>query len=120
MNLSKKQIKPRVWVLEMSGRVNMGADCTRIDKEVNHHIEHQENSIIFDMAGVDHIDSAVVGQIVKSFSRLKKSGGTLRLASLTPMVQGVLTMTQVSKVIAIYPTTAAASEGLPHSDQAQG
>ncbi|MGA7624601.1 MAG: STAS domain-containing protein [Candidatus Acidiferrales bacterium] len=113
MMLSKKQIKPGVWVLEMSGRVNMGADCTRIDKEVNHHIDHHENSIIFDMAAVDHIDSAVIGQIVKSFSRLKKSGGTLRLAALSPMVEGVLTMTQVNKVISIYPTVAAASEGLP-------
>ena len=37
MMLSKKQIKPGVWVLELSGRVQMGPDCKRIDYEVNHH-----------------------------------------------------------------------------------
>jgi anti-sigma B factor antagonist len=115
MMLSKKQIKPGVWVLELSGRVQMGSDCKRIDHEVNHHIDQHENSIILDMAGVDHIDSAVIGQIVKSFSRLQKSGGTLRLAALTPMVEGVLKMTQVNRVISIYPTAVEASEGLPQT-----
>jgi anti-sigma B factor antagonist len=115
MMLSKKQIKPGVWVLELSGRVQMGPDCKRIDHEVNHHIDQHENSIILDMSGVDHIDSAVIGQIVKSFGRLQKSGGTLRLAALTPMVEGVLKMTQVNRVISIYPTAEAACEGLPHT-----
>jgi anti-sigma B factor antagonist len=113
MMLSQKQIKPGVWVMELSGRVQMGPDCKRIDHEVNHHIDERENSIILDMAGVDHIDSAVIGQIVKSFSRVQKSGGTLRLAALTPMVEGVLKMTQVNRVISIYATAAEASEGLP-------
>ena len=115
MMLSKKQIKPGVWVLELSGRVQMGPDCKRIDHEVNQHIDQQENSIILDMAGVDHIDSAVIGQIVKSFTKLQRSGGTLRLAALSPMVEGVLKMTQVNRVISIFATAAEASEGLPQT-----
>jgi len=62
---------------------------------------------------VDHIDSAFVGQIVKSFSRLSKSGGTLRLAALSRMVEGVVNMTQVNRVIGVYPTALAASEDFP-------
>jgi anti-sigma B factor antagonist len=113
MFLNKKQIKPGIWVLELSGRVQMGADCKRIDQEVEHHISIKEHHLILDMAAVDHIDSAVIGQIVKSFSRLTKTGGTLRLAACSPMVQGVLTMTQVNRVISMYPTAQEASEGLP-------
>ena len=115
MMLSKKQIKPGVWVLELSGRVQMGPDCKRIEHEVNYHIDQQENSIILDMAAVDHIDSAVIGQIVKSFTKLQRSGGTLRLAALSPMVEGVLKMTQVNRVISVFPTAAEASEGLPQT-----
>src|ERR1700683_3809417 len=113
MFLQKKQIKPGIWVLELSGRVQMGPDGNRIDQEVEDHIKKQEHHIILDMAAVDHIDSAVIGQIVKSFSRLTKTGGTLRLAACSPMVQGVLTMTQVQLVISISPTALEASEGLP-------
>ncbi len=113
MFLAKKQIKPGIWVLELSGRVQMGPDCKRIEQEVEEHIRIQEHHIILDMAAVDHIDSAVIGQIVKSFTRLKKSGGTLRLAACNSMVKGVLTMTQVHRVISLYPTALEASEGLP-------
>lgn len=113
MNLSKKEIKPGIWVLELSGRVQMGPDCKRVDQEVEGHIGKNETKIIFDMAAVDHIDSAFVGQIVKSFSRVAKAGGTLRLAAVSGMVEGVLKMTQVNRVIQIFPTALAASEDFP-------
>jgi anti-sigma B factor antagonist len=113
VNLTKKEIHPGIWVMEMSGNVHMGADCKRVDQEVEDHIEKKETRIIFDMAKVDHIDSAFVGQIVKSFSRLKKAGGTLRLASVKGMVEGVLKMTQVDKVIGVFPTVSAAAKDFP-------
>ena len=99
--------------MEMSGNVHMGADCKRVDQEVEGHIEKRQTRIIFDLRKVDHIDSAFVGQIVKSFSRLKKADGKLRLAVASGMVEGVLKMTQVDKVIPIYPTVAAACEDFP-------
>ena len=108
--LSKKEIKPGIWVFEMSGRVQMGPDCKRVDQEVEGHIAKNETRIILDMARVDHIDSAFVGQIVKSFSRLTQSGGSLRLAALKGMVEGVINMTQLNRIIQIYPTALAASE----------
>jgi anti-sigma B factor antagonist len=110
VNLSKKEIQPGIWVMEMSGNVHMGADCKRVDQEIEGHIEKHQTRIIFDMAKVNHIDSAFVGQIVKSFSRLKKAGGKLRLAEVKGMAEGVLKMTQVDKVIPIFPTVTAACE----------
>jgi len=105
------EIKPGIVVLEMSGRVQMGADCKRIEKEVEDHMSRNEKFMIFDLTAVDHIDSAVVGQIVKSHSVLTRSGGALRLAGPQGMVASVLKMTQVDKVIPVFPTALAASEG---------
>jgi anti-sigma B factor antagonist len=113
VNLTKKEIHPGIWVMEMSGNVHMGADCKRVDQEVEGHIEKKQLRIIFDMGKVDHIDSAFVGQIVKSFSRLKKADGSLRLAAVKGMAEGVLKMTQVDKVIPIFPTVSAACEDFP-------
>lgn len=117
MLLAKKEIKPGIWVFELSGRVQMGPDCKRVDQEVEGHIAKNETRIILDMAGVDHIDSAFVGQIVRSFGRLSQSGGTLRIAAVTGMVDGVLKMTQLNRVIQIYPTALAASENFPEPKQ---
>lgn len=111
MELKRKQIKPGMAVLEMRGRLLMGPDCKLIDKEINELIAANETRVIFDVSGVSQIDSAGVGQVVKSFTRLKKSGGDLRLAGVTGMLDGVFRMTQVHKIIAMYPTPQDASEG---------
>lgn len=113
MIIKTSEIKPGIAVLEMSGRVQMGNDCKRIEKEVEDHIARNEKFVIFDLTGVDHIDSAVVGQIVKSHSLLLRSGGALRLAGPHGMVESVLKMTQVDKVIPIYTTALAASDDFP-------
>jgi anti-sigma B factor antagonist len=110
MELKRKQIKPGVAVLEMRGRILMGPDCKIIEKEIDELIAANETRVIFDLSGVSQIDSAGVGQVVKSFTRLKKSGGELRLAGVTGMLDGVFKMTQVHKVIGMYPTPSDASE----------
>jgi anti-anti-sigma factor len=113
MKLVKMQVKPGVIVMQMTGRVHMGKDCAEIDHEVEQHILRNEKRVIFDLTAVDHIDSAFIGQIVKSHSRLTKSGGTLRLAGVTGMVETVLKMTQVHNVIAIYPSAGEACRDFP-------
>jgi len=110
MKLSTRQIKPGIVLLEITGRVSMGDDCTLLDSEVERHIQKNENRVIFDLAGVNHVDSAVIGQIVKCLSRLKRSGGALHLSGVHGMVEGVLKMTQLYQVLAIYATPTEAAE----------
>ena len=38
MRLAKKEIKPGVMVLEVTGRFTMGDDCAALEREVEHHI----------------------------------------------------------------------------------
>ncbi len=115
MKFAKKQVEPGIVVLEMSGRFLMGPDCHQVDREIEAHILRDEKSFIFDLSAVEHVDSAAVGQIVKSFSRLKKSGGMLRLAGARGMVESALKLTQVDKVIEIYPTAQDAAKDFPRA-----
>ncbi|MGA8142520.1 MAG: STAS domain-containing protein [Candidatus Acidiferrales bacterium] len=110
MKLSTRPIKPGIIVFEIAGRVSMGDDCALLDSEVERHIQNSENRVIFDLVAVNHVDSAVIGQIVKCLTRLKRSGGGLRLCGVHGMVEGVLKMTQLYQVLAIFPTAAEAAE----------
>jgi anti-sigma B factor antagonist len=113
MKFEKKRIEPGIVVLELTGRFVMGADCQKLDREVDDHAQRGEKSFILDLTAVDHVDSAAIGQIVKSYSKLKKSGGTMRLAGAKGMVDGVLKLTQVHKVIEIFPTAQEAAKNFP-------
>ena len=113
MELETKRLDPGVIVLVISGRFLMGQDCERVERAIDQHMGRNEKNFVFDLSAVDHIDSGAVGQIVKSLAKLKKSGGTLRLAGVSGMVDGVLRMTQVSRVIEIFPTAAEAARNFP-------
>jgi len=105
-----RQIAPGIAVVEISGRLLMGVDCTVIDKEIEALMAREQKRVILDLSEVRIIDSAGVGQVVKSFTRLKKSGGDLRVAGAGGMLDGVFKLTQVHKVIGMYANAHEASQ----------
>jgi anti-anti-sigma factor len=117
--MEKKEIRPGIIVLEMTGSIRMGPDLQRIEQELKHLLAGAPKLIIFDLSRVSSIDSAGVGQIVKCFSMLKSVGGSLRLAGVKGMLEGVFQITQVNKVIGIYPTASAAAEEQPAEGKGQ-
>jgi anti-sigma B factor antagonist len=104
LEIKKKEIKPGIVVLELMGRITMGPDCWRIEQEVQQLIGQNQKHIILDLSGISVVDSTGIGQIVKCLCKLKNSGGSLRLAGLKGMVEGVFKITKVDQVISIYPT----------------
>lgn len=62
------------------------------------------------MAGITHIDSAAMGPIVKSLTKLKAGGG-LRIASAQPMIVYSLKMTKLNTLIEMFPTADEAATG---------
>ena len=109
----KKQIRPGVVVFEINDSIQIGPNCQQIEQQVDEVIRQNEKWVIFDLSRVSYVDSTGVGTIVRSLGRLKKVGGTLRLTGVKAMVEGVLKLTQVVKIIEIYPTVADASQDLP-------
>ena len=113
LNLNKANPKQGVAVLHFKGSIHSGPDCRRVEQETETLIGAKETFVIFDLTEVTHIDSAAIGSIVRCFSRLKNSGGYLRLAGCTGMIEASIKLTQLHKVLEIYPTAAAAAENYP-------
>jgi anti-anti-sigma factor len=109
----EKHIQPNVAVLEMRGSIRIGPSCRQVEQAVEEMIHRQQTRVILDLCGVSFIDSSGIGTIVRCLTKLKKLGGTLRLSGVKGMVEGVLKLTQIDRVVEIYPTAAEASQGLP-------
>jgi anti-anti-sigma factor len=114
LHLYKSYPKQGVTVIQMKGSIHTGPDCRRVEDETETLIHAKEYFVIFDLTDVCHIDSAAIGSIVRCFSRLKTSGGNLRLAGCSGMIEKSLKLTQLHKVLEMYPTAAAAAEHYPH------
>ena len=110
LKIEKKQMKPGIAVLMITGSLRMGPDCKQLGDKIEELMRGGESRLVFDLSGVHIMDSSGLGQIVTCFCKLKKSGGFLRLAGVGGTLSGILKMTHVDKVIKIYPTALAASE----------
>jgi anti-anti-sigma factor len=113
LHLTKATPKPDVTVVQMKGSIHSGPDCRRVEQEAENLIAAKQLFVIFDLSQVTHIDSAAIGSIVRCFTRLKSAGGYLRLAGCAGMIEASLKLTQLHKVLDLYPTAAAAAENFP-------
>jgi anti-sigma B factor antagonist len=113
MEFSKKQVRPGVVILAMTGSIRLGPTCEQIEHALDELIREGATSVVYDLRGVPFIDSAGIGTIVRGLTKLRKLGGTLRLAGVTSMVGGVLKLTKIDRSIEIFPTAEQAAENLP-------
>jgi anti-sigma B factor antagonist len=111
LQIARREHAPGVTVLELAGSILAGPDCQRLQHEFET-IAPGNQYFVLDLSGVTHVDSAAIGTIVMCFSHVKKAGGKLCLAGAKGMVQGTLKLTQVDKVIHVYPTAAEAAASL--------
>ena len=113
LQLTKTNPQQGVTVLQMKGSIHSGPDCRRVEQETEKLVSARELFVIFDLTQITHIDSAAIGSIVRCFARLKSAGGHLRMAGCTGMIEASIKLTQLHKVLELYPTAAAAAEDYP-------
>ena len=111
LKIERKEIKPGIVVLLMTGPISLGPHCKQIEEQV-------EKRLVFDLSGVYTLDSGGLGQIVACLTKLKKSGGFLRLAGVGGTLSAIFKMTHVDRIIKIYPTALAASEDFRQDSEA--
>ena len=112
LHITNRSLKAGVTVLDMKGSIHAGPDCNLLAQEVEKLIEAKANGVVLDLTGVTHIDSAAIGSIVMCFSKVKRAGGVLCLSGARGMVEGTLKLTQIDKVIQIFPTASAAADAI--------
>jgi anti-anti-sigma factor len=104
LNIEQKKIEPDIVVMEMHGRITMGSDSQKIEWGVAQLIEQNQRKVIFDLSEICYLDSSGVGILMMCHAKLRKAGGTLRLAGAKGMVEEALAMTSVNKIVQLYTT----------------
>ena len=115
MLINKKELKPGIIVLELSGPLQMGVECKQLELAFDQLINDNHRHVVVDLSKVTKLDSGGLGKLVNCFSRLKTAGGTLRLAGTTGMIDGVLKLAHADQFLKAYPTALEAAESFPGS-----
>ncbi len=120
LKFSKRELAPGLAALAIQGNIHCGPECARLEREVDGMIAARETRVIFDMSGVTHADSAAIGSIVRCLTKLRESGGGLRIAGAQSMIDYSLKLTKVDKIIGMFTTVEQASENFEIVDGKAG
>ncbi len=99
-----------VAIVELRGKVTLGDASVALRAIVEQLAVEGSRSIVLNLAGVPFIDSAGLGTLALSYTRLKAAGGLLKLAAAPPRVQDALEMTRLTRLFPPYATEQEAVE----------
>ena len=95
-----------VTVLDLKGRMTMGEGDELLKDKVNSLILQGRKKLVLNLADVPYVDSAGLGEIVRTYTTVTKQGGNLKLANLTKRITDLLSITKLLTVFDTYDSEA--------------
>jgi anti-sigma B factor antagonist len=87
-----------VTILDLDGKITIGEGSVALRSKIRELLGDGKNKILLNLAGVGYVDSSGIGELVSSFTAVKKEGGTLKLLNLVQKIQDLLAITKLLTV----------------------
>ena len=97
-----------VVVLDLKGKITLGEGDEMLKDKVNSLVNQGHKKVILNLADVPYIDSAGLGEIVRTYTTVSRQGGKLKLLNLTKRIQDLLAITKLLTVFDTYDSEAEA------------
>lgn len=98
-----------VTILDLRGKITLGEGDELLKDKVNSLVNQGRKKIVLNLENVPYIDSAGLGEIVRTYTTVSRQGGSLKLLGLTKRIQDLLSIT---KLLTIFETFEAESDAV--------
>ncbi len=107
-----------VTLLDLKGKMTLGDGDETLKDKVNSLVLQGRRKIVLNLAEVPYIDSAGLGEIVRTYTTISRQGGQLKLLSLTKRITDLLSITKLLTVFDTYDSEADAVQSFSSSASA--
>ena len=87
-----------VMILDLKGKLTIGEDVELVKDKINSLIQQGEKKLLLNLAEVPYVDSAGLGEIVRTYTTVNRQGGSLKLLHLTKRIEDLLAITKLLTV----------------------
>jgi len=91
-----------VAVLDLRGRIRISGGTLALHRSIRCLVDEGKTKILLNLAGVTHIDSTGLGELISSYVTLSNKGGRIKLVHLTERLQDIMTITKLVTVFDVY------------------
>ena len=91
-----------VAVLDLKGRIRISGGTLALHRSIRLLVQEGKTKILLNLAGVTHIDSTGLGELISSYVTLSNKGGQIKLTHLTERLRDIMTITKLLTVFDVY------------------
>jgi anti-sigma B factor antagonist len=91
-----------VVVLDLKGKITLGEGDELLKDKVNSLVNQGHKKIVLNLADVPYIDSAGLGEVVRTYTTVSRQGGSLKLLNLTKRITDLLSITKLLTVFETF------------------
>jgi anti-sigma B factor antagonist len=101
LSISERE-KEDILILDLKGRLTVGEEVAAFRDKMDSTIEAGRARVILNLADVEYIDSTGLGSLVICFTRMQRTGGTLKLLNLNRRNIELLVLTKLTTVFELF------------------
>ena len=91
-----------VTIIDLTGRITVGEGSAKLRELVTELLGKGHNKVVLSLTQIDYVDSSAIGEMVRSFTTIRKSGGSMKLANVPIKIQQLLEATHLHRVFDIH------------------
>ncbi len=107
MNITERK-SGDVTILDVEGKILLGEGDVQLKRKIDELIDNKQTKLVVNLENVPYMDSGGLGEIVRSYTTVKRAGGELKLLNATKRISDLLTITKLITVFDIHEDEAAA------------
>lgn len=98
----ERRKKSGVVILDLKGKILTGDAITEIRVTINNLVKENETKVVLNFTNVPYLDSTGLGEIVRSFTSIKKIDGLVKILNLSSRVKDLMTITKLITVFECF------------------
>lgn len=91
-----------ITILDCSGAITLGESSDALKDKIRSLLQQGRKQILVNLADVNYIDSAGLGELVSAHTTTTRAGASLKLSNVTKRIQDLLVITKLLTVFDIY------------------
>lgn len=97
-----------VTILDLTGKMTLGEGDEMLREKIASLVNAGQKNLLLNLDGVPYIDSAGLGEMVRSYTTVSRQGGKLKLLNLTKRIEDLLSITKLLTVFDTFDSEAEA------------
>src|SRR6185436_16872647 len=100
----EERIVGEVTILDLKGKITLGEGDEVLRDRISGLLGQNRKKLLLNLAEVPYIDSAGLGEVVRTYTTVSRQGGQLKLVNLTKRITDLLMITKLLTVFETFDT----------------